>query len=172
MHISPNDTHQYRYITLSNGLRTLLIQSPDVQKCAAALAVNVGHFDDPIERQGLAHYLEHMLFLGTEKYPKVGDFQTFISQHGGSNNAWTGTEHTCFFFDVLPNAFAKALDRFSQFFIAPLFNAEALDKERQAVDSEYKLKIKDESRRLYQVQKKPLIRSTRLASSQSAISTP
>ncbi|WP_200856800.1 insulinase family protein, partial [Klebsiella pneumoniae] len=119
-------------ITLSNGLRTLLIQSPDVQKCAAALAVNVGHFDDPIERQGLAHYLEHMLFLGTEKYPKVGDFQTFISQHGGSNNAWTGTEHTCFFFDVLPNTFAKALDRFSQFFIAPLFNAEALDKERQA----------------------------------------
>ncbi len=156
MHISPNDTHQYRYITLSNGLRTLLIQGPDVQKCAAALAVNVGHFDDPIERQGLAHYLEHMLFLGTEKYPKVGDFQTFISQHGGSNNAWTGTEHTCFFFDVLPNAFAKALDRFSQFFIAPLFNAEALDKERQAVDSEYKLKIKDESRRLYQVQKETI----------------
>ncbi len=82
MHISPNDTNQYRYLTLSNGLRTLLIQSPDAPKCAAALAVNVGHFDDPNERQGLAHYLEHMLFLGTEKYPKVGGFQTFISQHG------------------------------------------------------------------------------------------
>ncbi len=61
MHISPNDTHQYQYITLSNGLRILLIQSPDVQKCAAALEVNVGGGDDPIERQGLAHYLEHML---------------------------------------------------------------------------------------------------------------
>ncbi|CAH8202535.1 insulinase family protein [Vibrio aestuarianus] len=156
MHLSPNDTHHYRYVTLTNGLRTLLIQADDAQKSAAALAVNVGHFDDPSDREGLAHYLEHMLFLGTEKYPKVGEFQSFISQHGGSNNAWTGTEHTCFFFDVSPNTFEKALDRFSQFFCAPLFNEEALDKERQAVDSEFKLKLNDDSRRLYQVQKETI----------------
>lgn len=153
MHVSPNDTNQYRYLTLSNNLRVLLIHDPDAQKSAAALAVNVGHFDDPIERQGMAHYLEHMLFLGTEKYPSIGEFQSYINQHGGMNNAWTGTEHTCFFFDVDNNAFANSLDRFSQFFTAPLFNADALDKERQAVDSEYKLKLNDDSRRLYQVHK-------------------
>ncbi|PMH41825.1 peptidase M16 [Vibrio sp. 10N.286.49.B3] len=153
MHLSPNDTNQYRYLTLSNDLRVLLINDSNAQKSAAAMAVNVGHFDDPIDREGLAHYLEHMLFLGTEKYPKVGGFQQFINQHGGSNNAWTGTEHTCFFFDISPNAFDAALDRFSQFFTAPLFNEEALDKERQAVDSEYKMKINDDSRRLYQVHK-------------------
>ncbi|NOI56564.1 insulinase family protein [Vibrio coralliilyticus] len=153
MHISPNDTNQYRYLTLENGLRVLVVQDRDAQKSAAALAVNVGHFDDPMDRQGLAHYLEHMLFLGTEKYPKVGEFQSYINQHGGSNNAWTGTEHTCYFFDVTPSAFEDSLDRFSQFFTAPLFNPEALDKERQAVESEYKLKLKDDSRRLYQVHK-------------------
>ncbi|MBF8999543.1 insulinase family protein [Vibrio nitrifigilis] len=153
MHISPNDNNTYRYLTLENGLRALLIHSDDAQRSSAALAVNVGHFDDPTDREGLAHYLEHMLFLGTEKYPRVGDFQNFINQHGGTNNAWTGTEHTCFFFDVTPNAFDKALDRFSQFFTCPLFNEEALDKERQAVDSEYKMKINDDARRLYQVQK-------------------
>ena len=153
MHLSPNDTNLYRYITLNNGLRVLLIQDPSAQKSAAALAVNVGHFDDPEDRQGLAHYLEHMLFLGTEKYPKIGEFQSFISQHGGHNNAWTGTEHTCFFFDISPNNFESALDRFSQFFVAPLFNSEALDKERQAVDSEYRLKLSDDMRRLYQVHK-------------------
>ncbi|GAB2665436.1 insulinase family protein [Vibrio panuliri] len=153
MHVSPNDTNQYRYLTLSNDLRVLLIHDQDAQKSAAALAVNVGHFDDPSDREGMAHYLEHMLFLGTEKYPKVGEFQSYISQHGGMNNAWTGTEHTCFFFDVDTRAFANALDRFSQFFTAPLFNAEALDKERQAVDSEYKMKLNDDSRRLYQVHK-------------------
>lgn len=153
MHISPNDTNQYRYLTLTNGIRVLLIHDNSAQKSAAALAVNVGHFDDPVEREGLAHYLEHMLFLGTEKYPKVGEFQSYINQHGGSNNAWTGTEHTCFFFDVSPNAFEAGLDRFSQFFTAPLFNPEALDKERQAVESEYKLKLNDDSRRLYQVHK-------------------
>nr|WP_217906373.1 insulinase family protein [Vibrio sp. JPW-9-11-11] len=131
----------------------MLIHIPDAPKSAAALAVNVGHFDDPTDRQGMAHYLEHMLFLGTEKYPKVGEFQSYISQHGGGNNAWTGTEHTCFFFDVSPNVFGQSLDRFSQFFTAPLFNAEALDKERQAVESEYKLKLNDDSRRLFQVHK-------------------
>ncbi|MEF1305106.1 insulinase family protein, partial [Vibrio owensii] len=80
MHLSPNDSNQYRYITLSNALRVLLIHSDTAQQSAAALAVNVGHFDDPMDRQGLAHYLEHMLFLGTEKYPKVGEFQSYISQ--------------------------------------------------------------------------------------------
>jgi len=153
VHISPKDTNKYRYLTLANGIRVLLIHDSSAQKSAAALAVNVGHFDDPQDREGLAHYLEHMLFLGTEKYPKVGEFQSYINQHGGSNNAWTGTEHTCFFFDVTPNAFESGLDRFSQFFTAPLFNSEALDKERQAVESEYKLKLKDDSRRLYQVHK-------------------
>src|SRR5690606_13444917 len=49
--------------------------------------------------------------------------------------------------------FEKSLDRFSQFFIAPLFNEESLDKERQAVESEYRLKLNDDSRRLYQVNK-------------------
>lgn len=156
MHISPNDSNCYRNLTLANGLRVLLIHNPNAQKSAAALAVKVGHFDDPVERQGLAHYLEHMLFLGTQKYPNPGDFQQFINQHGGSNNAWTGTEHSCFFFDVSPNAFQKALDQFSQFFITPLFNVEALDKERQAVDSEFKLKLNDDSRRLYQVQKETI----------------
>ncbi|MGF1695936.1 insulinase family protein [Vibrio lamellibrachiae] len=156
MHLSPNDTNTYRYITLSNGLRTLLVHDQNAQKSAAALAVKVGHFDDPNERQGLAHFLEHMLFLGTEKFPKVGEFQSYISQHGGNNNAWTGTEHTCFFFDVAPNAFNQSLDRFSQFFTHPLFNNEALEKEREAVESEYKMKLQDDARRLYQVHKETI----------------
>ncbi|MFV0574011.1 MAG: insulinase family protein [Vibrio sp.] len=153
MHISPNDKKHYRHITLENGLRILLINDDQAQKSAAALAVNVGHFDDPYHREGLAHYLEHMLFLGTEKFPNIGEFQSFISQHGGKNNAWTGTEHTCYFFDIIPSAYPEALDRFSQFFISPLFNQEALEKERQAVESEFRLKLKDDMRRLYQVHK-------------------
>lgn len=153
MHISPNDSNRYRFITLSNQLRVLLIEDSTAQKSSAALAVNVGHFDDPADREGLAHYLEHMLFLGTETYPKTGEFQSFISQHGGNHNAWTGTEHSCFFFDISPNAFEQGLDRFARFFFEPLFNEDALDKELQAIESEYKLKLNDDARRLYQVHK-------------------
>lgn len=156
MRISPNDSNSYRYITLPNKVRLLLISDESAQKSAAAVAIRVGHFDDPIERQGLAHFLEHMLFLGTRKYPKEGEFQNFINQHGGSHNAWTGTEHSAFFFDITPNVFEQALDRFSQFFTDPLFNEDALDKERQAVESEYKLKVKDDTRRLYQVHKETI----------------
>ncbi|MEW6983332.1 insulinase family protein [Colwelliaceae bacterium 6471] len=150
---SPNDHKKYRAITLANGLRVLLIHNDESEKSAAALAVNVGHFSDPKNRQGMAHFLEHMLFLGTEKYPDGSEYQKFISQYGGSNNAWTATEHTCFFFDIHASHFANALSRFSQFFIAPLLSEEFVNKERQNIDAEFKLKLKDDVRRLYDVHK-------------------
>ncbi|QSX34965.1 insulinase family protein [Shewanella avicenniae] len=151
--ISPNDTREYRFITLSNGIKTLLVSDMDATQAAASVAVNVGHFDDPVSRPGMAHFLEHMLFLGTEKYPDAGSFLEFINQHGGNNNAWTGTEHTNFFFAINAEVFEEAVDRFSQFFIAPLFNQELVDRERHAIESEFRLKQKDDIRRIYQVLK-------------------
>ncbi|GHE80295.1 insulinase family protein [Thalassotalea profundi] len=150
---SPNDHKQYKALTLANGLRVFLVHNNESSKSAAALAVNVGHFNDPIERQGLAHFLEHMLFLGTEKYPDGSEYQQFISQYGGSNNAWTATEHTCFFFDIHHSHFDEAIDRFSQFFISPLLSQEFVNKERKNIDAEFKLKLKDDIRRLYDVHK-------------------
>ncbi len=153
---SPNDLKTYQAITLNNGLRVLLIHNNETDKCAAALAVNAGHFNDPKDRQGLAHFLEHMLFLGTEKFPNGSEYHQFINQHGGTNNAWTATEHTCFFFDIHHNHFEEALERFSQFFISPLLSDEFITKERQNIDAEFKLKLKDDIRRLYDVHKETI----------------
>ena len=153
---SPNDPKHYQAMTLPNGLRVLLIENNETKKSAAALAVNVGHFNDPVDRQGMAHFLEHMLFLGTEKYPDGSEYQRFISQFGGSNNAWTATEHTCFFLDINHKHFEDALDRFSQFFTAPLLSEEFVTKERENIDAEFKLKLKDDIRRLYDVQKETI----------------
>lgn len=153
---SPNDFKNYKSITLSNGLRALLVHNKETQKSAAALAINVGHFNDPIDRQGIAHFLEHMLFLGTKKYPDGSEYQKFISQYGGNNNAWTGTEHTCFFFDINHQHFEKALDRFSRFFTEPLLSEEFINKERENIDAEFKLKLKDDIRRLYDVHKETI----------------
>ncbi|TNJ05481.1 peptidase M16 [Aeromonas veronii] len=150
---SPNDHRQYHFLELANRLRVLLICDPYTDKSAASLAVNTGHFDDPADRQGMAHFLEHMLFLGTCTYPKPGEYQQFMSRHGGSNNAWTGTEFTNFFFEIDNGFFEAGLDRFSQFFICPTFDPEWVDKERNAVDSEYRLKLQDDMRRSYQVHK-------------------
>lgn len=150
---SPNDHRRYHYLELANRLRVLLICDPQTDKSAASLAVNTGHFDDPVDRQGMAHFLEHMLFLGTRTYPKPGEYQQFMSRHGGSNNAWTGTEFTNFFFDIDNGFFEAGLHRFSQFFICPTFDPKWVDKERNAVDSEYRLKLQDDVRRSYQVHK-------------------
>ena len=153
---SLNDKKIYQALTLTNGLRVLLIENNETNTSAAALAVNVGHFNDPADRQGLAHFLEHMLFLGTQKYPDGSEFQKFINQHGGGNNAWTATEHTCFYFDIQQEHFASALDRFSQFFTSPLLSEEFVCKERENIDAEFKLKLKDDIRRLYDVHKETI----------------
>jgi len=146
---SQNDSRLYQDFTLDNGLKVLIISDPETKKAAASLDVFVGSASDPEDRAGLAHFLEHMLFLGTEKYPDADEYQTFIAQHGGSRNAFTAREHTNFFFDIENASLEPALDRFSQFFTAPLFNAEFVEREKNAVNSEYLGKIKTENRRFY-----------------------
>jgi secreted Zn-dependent insulinase-like peptidase len=148
---SENDDREYRYITLQNKLRVLLISDADAEKSAAALDVFIGHNQNPADRQGLAHFLEHMLFLGTEKYPEAGEYQAFISQHGGNHNAFTAPEHTNYFFDIDSDYLDPALDRFAQFFIAPLFDAGYVERERNAVHSEYLARINDDGRRILDV---------------------
>ena len=59
----PRDKKQYRWLRASNGLRVLLVHDPDTEKAAAALEVHAGHFSDPDERPGLAHFTEHMMLL-------------------------------------------------------------------------------------------------------------
>ena len=145
------DKRDYRNLVLANGMKVLLVSDPHTDKSAAALDVATGSGDDPEQRQGLAHFLEHMLFLGTKKFPEPGEYQAFISDNGGSHNAFTSLEHTNYFFDIDPQQLKPALDRFSQFFIAPLFNDAYVDREKNAVHSEYQARIRDDSRRLADV---------------------
>jgi len=151
--ISPNDTKQYRHITLRSGLDVLLVSDQNTDKCSAALAVNVGHFDDPLDCQGQAHLLEHMMFLGTKRFPQASEYHRFIKGHGGQHNAWTGSEHTNYFFAINNNHFEQALDRFSDFFINPLLDGDWIAKEINAIESEYQLKYRDENRRFLSVLK-------------------
>ena len=134
---SPADTRDYRALLLDNGLEALLVSDPGTDKAAAALDVNAGGANDPDARPGLAHFLEHMLFLGTGKYPDPGEYHRFIAEHGGSANAATSFAHTNYFFDVDAVHLEGALDRFSRFFVSPRFDPEYVDRERQVVHSEY-----------------------------------
>jgi insulysin len=146
---SQSDTREYRALLLDNGLKVVLVSDPQTDIAAASLSVDIGSGANPTERAGLAHFLEHMLFLGTEKYPEPGEYKDFMSRHGGSDNAYTAFDETNYFFQIEAGFLEPALDRFAQFFIAPRFNPEYVDRERQVVHSEYLGKRTDDRRRSY-----------------------
>ncbi|KAL5197066.1 hypothetical protein ABZP36_000578 [Zizania latifolia] len=148
-----NDRRGYRRVVLPNALECLLVSDPDTDKAAASMNVSVGYFCDPDGLEGLAHFLEHMLFYASEKYPIEDSYREYIAEHGGSTNASTSREHTNFFFDVNNDCLDDALDRFAQFFIKPLMSPDATLREIKAVDSENKKNLLSDFRRMNQLQK-------------------
>lgn len=128
---------QTRKLILDNGLKAILISDPKTPESGAALAVAVGSWDDPKERPGMAHFVEHMLFLGTEKYPEEEGYTRYLDEHGGSRNAFTMADRTVYMFSVQNGGFSEALDRFGQFFIAPCFNPSGVDRECKAIHQEF-----------------------------------
>ncbi|KAK8980390.1 hypothetical protein V6N11_028951 [Hibiscus sabdariffa] len=117
------------------------------KKAAAAMCVGFGSFSDPPEAQGLAHFLEHMLFMGSTEFPDENEYDSYLSKHGGSSNAYTEAEHTCYHFEVEKEFLKGALRRFSQFFISPLVKLEAMEREVLAVDSGNKKSLVDAAER-------------------------
>ncbi|KAJ2739228.1 metalloprotease, partial [Coemansia sp. BCRC 34301] len=148
---SASDRNNYKLIRLPNNLVVMCVQDAETETAAAALSVNVGSSMDPVELQGLAHFLEHMLFMGTEKYPDEDEFLSFISEHSGSSNAYTQFSDTTFYFDIANNAMEEALDRFSSFFTSSLFKKDCVDRELCAVDSEFKGLLNNDSWRKSQI---------------------
>lgn len=150
---SQSDHREYRMIELPNHMRVLLISDPKAETSAASLDVGVGHFSDPEEVPGLAHFCEHLLFMGTKKYPDENDFSSFLSDHSGRYNAYTSTENTNYYFSIAHEHFEPALDRFAQFFISPLFSRSSVDREAHAVDLEFKKNLQDDEWRMFQLEK-------------------
>lgn len=151
--VSPLDERRYRHISLPNKLQVLLVHDAATEKSAAAMDVNVGHFSDPEEVAGLAHFCEHMLFLGTEKYPDEAGYNQYLGQHGGMSNAYTSMENTNYYFDVQQEHFEGALDRFAQFFLTPLFTPDATARELKAIESENSKNLQNDMWRSFQLEK-------------------
>ena len=136
---SPNDERQYRVVTLPNQLEVMLISDPNTEKSAAALSVGVGLLKDPMTQQGMAHYLEHMLFLGTDKYPDTNGYSEFMSNNGGSQNASTWLDITNYMFKVNNSAYDEALTA-SQISSNHPSYTEYADKEKNAVNAEWSMR--------------------------------
>ena len=134
---SSADPREYNTFLLKNGMEVITVSDPELATSAATLSVGVGAFQDPEEAQGAAHFLEHMIFMGSKKYKSPNEYMEFISQNGGSTNAFTAAEQTTYLFSINSKQFAPALDRLSSAIKEPLFDGTMVEKEINAVNSEW-----------------------------------
>ncbi|KAJ1606396.1 peptidase'insulinase-like peptidase' [Cryptosporidium canis] len=127
----------YRYIKLRNELDVFLVSQSDAKESSARIGVKAGYLKDPDSLPGLAHYLEHLLFINTEKYPELDGFGKFVTLHNGYTNAYTSDTETVYEFNTDSSSFEEALSMFSEFFKSPLFDSTYTEKELMAIENEF-----------------------------------
>jgi secreted Zn-dependent insulinase-like peptidase len=149
-----SDKKEYASLNIG-GLEVLLISNHNVpgteKKSAAAMAVEVGSFSDPEEVEGLSHFLEHMLFMGSAVYPGENEYDKFVSDNGGYDNAYTEGEHTVYNFEINAENFEKALDMFAQSFISATLLQNSVKREILAIESEFQLALMSDPTRVEEV---------------------
>jgi nardilysin len=165
---SKSDLKEYKILNLDSGLEVLLVDSSKLAEsrknslgakatsstAAAAMFVSVGSFADPAEAEGCAHFLEHMIFMGvnSRKYPQDENlYDSFVSSHGGSCNAFTEGEHTVYQFDIAEEHFSAALDIFACCFKSPRLANSSSDREIKSIESEFCLAKVSDGTRLQQL---------------------
>lgn len=140
----------YRQLTLANGLRVALRHAPRLKRCAASLRVEAGSHDAPLAWPGLAHFLEHLLFLATARFPADEGLMAYVQRHGGQINASTRERSTEFFFEVPVTAFAPGLERLADMLAHPRLAMDDQLREREVLQAEFVAWTQDETARRQQ----------------------
>ncbi|MCB1085105.1 MAG: insulinase family protein, partial [Chlamydiia bacterium] len=138
-------------IRLKNGLEAYLVSDPDANQSAAALSFEVGSWNDDPKYPGIAHFLEHLLFLGSETYPEENAYDKQVWDNGGTLNAYTAPDRTVYIFSVNNDAFPTTLDMFSHMFTDPLFSPSGVGRELHAVDQEHDKNIENDGNRAWMI---------------------
>ncbi|WP_434679310.1 pyrroloquinoline quinone biosynthesis protein PqqF [Pseudomonas sp. R1-18] len=128
------DTERF---TLGNGLKVVLCHAPRLKRCAASLRVAAGSHDVSAAWPGLAHFLEHLFFLGTERFCADQKLMTFVQRHGGQINASTRERTTDFFFELPVAAFAEGVERLCDMLANPRMNMADQLREREVLHAEF-----------------------------------
>ncbi|MDD0973385.1 pyrroloquinoline quinone biosynthesis protein PqqF [Pseudomonas fontis] len=126
-----------QHLTLANGLQVTLRHAAHLKRSAAALRVHAGSHDAPRAWPGLAHFLEHLLFLGTDAFPLDDGLMRHVQRQGGQVNASTRERTTDFFCEVPTPAFAGALERLCDMLAHPRFDHERQLREREVLHAEF-----------------------------------
>ena len=142
---TPDDGRSYQLYRAASGLLCLLISDPAADAASCVVQFGVGSHDEPAQLPGLAHLLEHMLFMGSAGYPQAGSFPQLVSEWSGRFNASTAAERTRYHFSVNPAGLDACLSQLTDMLAAPLFSPEAVAAERQVIDAEFHTRLADDA---------------------------
>ncbi len=159
--IPDNENRKFKYGELSNKMKYTIISDKYSDKANIVMNVRTGWLYDPPKYMGLAHFLEHMLFMGSTKYKGDEYFSEKLNELGGSSNAYTSDTETVYYLDVLSENMEEILDIFSRFFIDPLFNINSASREINAINSEHLKNLNNDfwtiRQLIYNISENPLI---------------
>lgn len=134
--IPPASSRPYEKTTLANGVRIVTSRMEGVRSASLIMAYNVGSRIEPAPIAGVAHYLEHMLFKGTERRPDPLTISQEIESVGGILNAGTGRENTSYWAKVPGTHLPLAFDVLADMLRNSTFDPEELEKERKVIFEE------------------------------------
>ncbi|OJH37293.1 pyrroloquinoline quinone biosynthesis protein PqqF [Cystobacter ferrugineus] len=124
-------------LVLAHGLRVRLRHEPRLRRAAAWLRVEAGSHDVDARWPGLAHFLEHLVFLGTERFPREQGLMAFVQRHGGQVNARTSERTTDYFFELPQAVFGEGLERLCDMLARPRLAIEDQQREREVLHAEF-----------------------------------
>ncbi|MDO8513762.1 MAG: pitrilysin family protein [bacterium] len=141
----------YKKTILANGVRILTSEMPHMRSLATTVYVKAGSRYETEKINGISHFLEHMLFKGTKKYPGQADIARAIEGVGGQLNAWTDQDHTAYW-NLLPFEFAKrGFEVLGEMVFSSLLEKEAIDRERGVIVEEINRRYDDPPSHVYEL---------------------
>lgn len=119
-------------VVLSNGLRVVYEKIPTCRSVSLGIWVKTGSRNETEEQNGISHFIEHMLFKGTDRFT-AKDIAELFDGIGGAVNAFTTKEYTCYYVKVLDEHLPLAMDVLADMFFHSRIDMEELDKERNVI---------------------------------------
>ena len=128
----------YQRTVLDNGIRVITEKIPYLRSVSIGVWVMIGSRDEQPDENGISHFIEHLLFKGTEKRTAF-DIAKEIDSVGGTLNAFTGREFTCFYAKVIDHNLPLAIDLLSDIFLNSVMDLKDVEKERMVILQEIKM---------------------------------
>lgn len=134
----PYNERRYQKTLLSNGIRVITEKVPYLNSVSIGVWVTTGSRDEHPDENGISHLIEHLVFKGTGRRTAF-DIAKEIDSVGGTLNAFTGREYTCFYAKVIDKNLSLAIDLLSDIFLHSLMNEKDVEKERMVILQEIKM---------------------------------